>query len=273
MLFKSFIFESADSLSKIKGVASMKSMPLEQRANVIFNIAKQSFGYIGMGSNRTAFDIGNSKIIKISYSESATYDIGSSVEQTRSESKVCKIAQKAQLIPEIYEVGDDYLFVIAEKVENLDDGSKEKISSYFKFDTYEKFENALKIVSNNAKATSKHEIEEVTAHRDFLIAVTVMKDCGYAISDMVNPHNWGLDPQGRPVMLDTGLTTDNKAEIIAKQQEKIKNLSKAQQPSQQTQQAPKTNSSFGDGDKTKNVRPVQKQNNNSEEKTVKAFAR
>ena len=94
-MLKTFIFENSDSLSKIKGVASHKILPLEQRAKIIFGMAKQNFSFLGMGSNRTAFDIGNGKIIKISFSESATYDISNSIEQTRAESKVCKIAQKA----------------------------------------------------------------------------------------------------------------------------------------------------------------------------------
>jgi len=258
---KVFIFESVDSLTKIKRVSEFKNFSLEERAKIIFKIAKENLTFIGMGSNRTAFDIGDGKIIKISFSESATYDIASSISQTKAESKVCKIAQKAQLIPEIYEVGDDFLFVIAEKVENLDDGSKEKISSYFKFESFEKFENALQIVSNNAKAASKEDIAEVKAHRDFLIAVTVMKDCGYAISDMANPHNWGLDPNGRPVMLDTGLTTENKSQIIGAQKEKIKAL----QNSNATNY-PSNNSSMNDA--TKNIKRPQA--TSQEEKTVKA---
>lgn len=230
-----FLFESNDLLTKIKGISTFQNFPIERRAEIIYRFCKEHLTMLGEGSNRSVFDLGNGKAIKVSYSESATYDIESSISQTKAESKMCKIAQKAQLIPEIYDVGSEYLYLIVEKVENLDESNKDKISSYFKFGSFEEFVKALQIISTNEKATSKDEIEEIKAHRDFLIAVTVMKDCGYAISDMVNPHNWGLDPQGRPIMLDTGLTTENKSSIISKQREKIEAYNK-NTPSQDSTQ-------------------------------------
>jgi hypothetical protein len=237
MKLRAFIFESNSILTKIKGISEFQNFPLERRAEIIYNLCKQSLEMLGEGSNRTVFDLGNGKAIKVSYSESVTYDIESSISQTKAESQMCKIAQKAQLIPEIYEVGKEYLYLIIEKVENLDEGSKEKISSYFKFNTFEEFTRALKIMSGNEKV-SKEEIEEIKTHRDFLVAITVMKDCGYAISDMVNPNNWGLDPQGRPVMIDTGLTTENKGSIMSRQKDKIEAYNKKtplQDPTQKVQ--------------------------------------
>lgn len=256
MKLHTFIFESSDLLTKIKGISAFSNFPLERRAEIIYNFCKSNLSMLGKGSNRSVFDLGNGRAIKVSYSESATYDIESSISQTKAESKMCKIAQKAQLIPEIYEVGGEYLYLIVEKVENINDSGKEKISSYFKFSSFEDFIKALRIISTNEKATSKEEIEEIKAHRDFLIAVAVMKDCGYAISDMVNPHNWGLDPQGRPVMLDTGLTTENKSSIISKQKEKIAayNKNTPQQDSTQKIQA------------TKKVQPVKNVSQDSTQK-------
>jgi len=226
MKLRDFIFESSSLLSKIKGISTFPNFSLERRAEIIHNLCKDSLDMLGLGSNRTVFDLGNGKAIKVSYSESVTYDIESAISQTKAESNVCKVAEKAQLIPEIYEVGNEYLYLIIEKVENLDEGSKEKISSYFKFKTYEDFERALKIMSGYEKKFSKEEMDEIKTHRDFLIAVKVLKECGYAVTDMNNPNNWGLDPQGRPVMLDTGLTTENKSTIISRQKEKIEAYNK-----------------------------------------------
>jgi len=226
MKLTNFIFESNDILAKIQKIAAYQDFSVQQKAEYIYNICKLNFTLLGEGSNRTVFDIGNGKAIKVSFSESVTYDISSSISQTQAESKICKTAQKAQLIPEIYDVGPEFLYLIVEKVQNLNESDKEKIASYFKFSSFDEFTRALRIVSKNEITSSKEEIEEIKTHRDFLIAVTVMKNCGYAISDMASPQNWGLDPQGKPVMLDTGLTTENRSEILSKQTEKIQAYNK-----------------------------------------------
>lgn len=226
MKLTNFIFESNDILANIKKIAAHQDFSIQQRAEYIFNVCKHSLSMLGQGSNRTVFDLGNGRAIKVSYSESVTYDISSSISQTQAESKMCKTAQKAQLIPEIYEVGPEFLYLIVEKVQNLNESDGEKIASFFKFSSFDEFVKALRILSRNEKTVSKEDIEEIKTHREFLIAVTVMKDCGYAISDMASAHNWGLDPQGRPVMLDTGLTTENRSSIISKQEEKIQAYNK-----------------------------------------------
>lgn len=154
MKLTNFIFESNDILANIKKIAAHEDFPIQQRAEYVFNVCKHSLPMLGQGSNRTVFDLGNGRAIKVSYSESVTYDLSSSISQTQAESKMCKTAQKAQLIPEIYEVGPEFLYLIVEKVQNLNKSDGEKIASFFKFSSFDEFVKALRILSRNEKTVS-----------------------------------------------------------------------------------------------------------------------
>jgi hypothetical protein len=226
---------SADPLREIEQIAKNESLSLEKRVQQIMVIAQKNYREIGMGSNRTTFDLSSDKALKVSYAASRTYSIQDSISQTTEEAKVCEIAKKADLIPEIYQIGHDYLYLVIEKVVPVGEGNQEKISSHFGFKTFEEFTNALLVVANKGAGATPEQIAELKKKRDFVIAVTTMQQCKYAIADMTNPENWGIDKSGRPVMLDTGLVESNRESIVNHQKRIAKDIAGQQQAANKEQ--------------------------------------
>lgn len=232
-------------IEAIKKIAIDGGMDNLTKVKAMYNIAEANLKRKGGGSNRSAYAIDGGKIIKISYAESGTYDVNDAMSQTKAEidaMKTCLKAVEEELIPRV-DVGQsdpNGLFLIADEgvglQETSPDADKESLAKYFGFENYNKFEEALTIIGKE-KYTQNYKLSpnEKQAVEDFKSKWTprfkalesVIYQCGFSVGDMLNLANWG-EFNGKYMLLDTGLTDVNRAEIIKGQKARARAIAGGQ---------------------------------------------
>lgn len=134
------------------------------------NISKGGYRYIGKGSGRVVFDLGNGKVVK------AAKNIRG-IAQNYEEFRIAMM-DNSGLFARIWDVSEDYRFLIMEKAERIRDISQ--VWDYFR-------------VGNNIELYQISSIRDVADKYNLLI-----NDFGRAV-------NWG-EIDGRPVIIDYGFT-------------------------------------------------------------------
>ena len=213
------LFESVASLETIQTIATDSNKSDLEKAKEIYNIATQKYPLIGHGSNRSVFDIGGNRALKVSYvpkNLSAAFRIEDAQSQTENEAKVCGFAEQKGLVPKIYQVGPNNLFLIVEKAEKI---TKDDLAGYFGFNNFDEFKKAYRDAYETGVGLTPDSI--------FSDWIAVMKACKYTVGDMLNIDNWGK-VDGRLVMVDTGLSIENVGDISAYQKNYIAAIQQAQ---------------------------------------------
>jgi len=136
------------------------------------NIARGRYRYIGKGSGRIVYDLGNGKVLK---SAKNMKGIAQNIEEYR-----IALADNSGLFARIYDMSGDYRFLIMDKADGIRD-----ISHVWKY---------FHVRSNN-ELYQLRILREISVRYDLLI-----RDLGRAV-------NWGLI-NGRPVIIDYGFTRD-----------------------------------------------------------------
>lgn len=201
-----------DPIGAIRDIANQNKDILE-RAKQIYSIAAGSYSRLGHGSNRSVFDINGNKVLKVSYvpkGESGLFNIQHAISQTKTEAKGCEEAKNKGLLPELYEVGQDGLYLILEKAEEV---TEKEIADYFGFKDFEEF----------AKAFNRATHGDIQAENKFSDWLEIMKNCNYDVGDMIKIDNWGRKKNGTLVMVDTGLSMENQ-DVISREQREMFNL-------------------------------------------------
>jgi hypothetical protein len=198
------LFESVDSLEKIRNISTDSNKNVLEKAKEIYNFATQNYTMIGHGSNRSVFDIGGNRALKVSYvpkNLSAAFRIEDAQSQTENEAEVCSFAKEKGLVPEIYEIGPDGLFLVVKKAEKI---TKNELAGYFGFNSFDDFKTAYRHAYETGAGLTPDSI--------FSDWIAVMKMCNYTVGDMLNIDNWGKIGD-RLVMVDTGLSLENVGSI------------------------------------------------------------
>ena len=134
------------------------------------NISKGGYRFIGKGSGRVVFDLGNGKVVK------AARNI-KGIAQNFEEFRIA-IADDSSLFARVWDVSEDYRFLIMDKAERIRDISQ--IWDYFR-------------VGSNSELYQVQRIRDVAEKYNLLI-----NDFGRAV-------NWG-EIGGRPMIIDYGFT-------------------------------------------------------------------
>ena len=206
-------------LEMIQKIAANTSLDLLTRAKQIYDTMLTIDSDPRSGSNRSTFKLPDGKrVVKVAFSNAPEYGVEEAVSQNAAEKKMCQIAKVSELIPEVYGTGPNDLYLIVERVTPAED-DPEKLAKYFGFASFDEFDNALMSAAENREKTT--EIKEVGGNKDFKIALAAMIQCNYQIADMTNPANWGFDAEGRPVMLDAGMTRENRSQIAKAQSARL----------------------------------------------------
>lgn len=133
-------------------------------------IKRGGYRYIGKGSGRVVFDLGNGKVVKAAKNIKG---IAQNIEEFR-----IAVVDHSGLFARIWDVSDDYRYLIMDKAERIQDMSQ--IWNYFG-------------VGSNSELYQVMKIREVTEKYNLLI-----NDFGRAV-------NWGAI-EGRPMIIDYGFT-------------------------------------------------------------------
>ena len=134
------------------------------------NVSKKMYKYIGSGSGRAVFDLGNGYVVKVAKNRRG-------IAQNKAETQIAS-ANYSNLFARIAQSSDDYEFVIMERAEKI-----QRIS-----EVWEYFH-----VRNERNFYQLPELQEISQKYSLIL------------KDLRRPENWGK-VNGRPVIVDYGFT-------------------------------------------------------------------
>ena len=134
------------------------------------NIRKKIYRYIGSGSGRYVFDLGDGFVVKAAKNRKG-------LAQNKAEYQIASI-DDSHIFAKILQVSEDYQLLIMEKAEKV-----ENISEVW---------NYFNVKSNNGFYQLK-ELKDISAKHHLIL------------KDLSRPVNWGTI-NGRPVIIDYGFT-------------------------------------------------------------------
>jgi hypothetical protein len=139
---------------------------------IMFNIQRGYYRYIGSGSSRDVFDLGNGYVIKVAKNLAG-------IAQNKSEYNISQYDDSG-LFAKVVQVSNDFKFLIMEKADNI--YSMSVVWKYFN------------VRGKNGLFNLK-EIQDIKRHFNLLLA------------DLERKSSWGMI-NGRPVIIDYGFTSE-----------------------------------------------------------------
>jgi len=137
-----------------------------------FNIKRGYYRYIGSGSGRKVFDMGNGYVIKVAKNQAG-------IAQNKSEYKISS-NDYSDLFAKVIQASNSFDLLIMQKADKI-----YNISYIFKYFN----------VRNKMELFSSKEIQNITRNYNLLVA------------DLDRKSSWGII-NGRPVIIDYGFTRE-----------------------------------------------------------------
>ncbi len=137
---------------------------------IILNIRKRNYQYLGSGSGRRVFDLGNGYVVKVAKNRKG-------VAQNEAEHHI-SLSDHSGIFAKIIQVSEDYRFLIMEKAVRIRNFSE--VRKYFN-------------VKSNRELFQLEEIGSVFHNHNLLLG------------DLYRTSNWGLI-NNHPVIIDYGFT-------------------------------------------------------------------
>lgn len=137
---------------------------------IILNIRKKAYHYIGSGSGRYVFDIGYGYVVKVAKNRKG-------FAQNKAEYQIASV-DHSNIFAKILQVSDDYELLIMEKAEKI--RSIADVWDYFH-------------VKSSSEFYQLKELKEISSKYSLILP------------DLRRPANWGRI-NGRPVIIDYGFT-------------------------------------------------------------------
>lgn len=139
---------------------------------IMFNIRRGYYRYIGAGSSREVFDLGNGYVIKVAKNRAG-------IAQNESEYNISHY-DNSDLFAKVVQVSSDFYFLIMEKADKI-----YNISEVFKYFN----------VSGKRGLYQLNEMQNIKINYNLVLA------------DFNRKSNWGII-NGRPVIIDYGFTRE-----------------------------------------------------------------
>lgn len=139
---------------------------------IMFNIRRGYYRYIGSGSSRKVFDLGNGYVIKVAKNRAG-------VAQNKSEYNI-SYYDNSDLFAKVVQVSSDFYFLIMEKADKIYNISE--VFNYFK-------------VIGKRGLFQLNEMQNIKIKYNLVLA------------DFNRKSNWGII-NGRPVIVDYGFTRE-----------------------------------------------------------------
>ena len=139
---------------------------------IMFNIRQGYYRYIGSGSSREVFDLGNGYVIKVAKNRAG-------VAQNKSEYNI-SYYDNSDLFAKVVQVSSDFYFLIMEKADKI-----YNISEVFKYFN----------VSGKRGLFQLNEMQNIKINYNLVLA------------DFNRKSNWGIINR-RPVIIDYGFTRE-----------------------------------------------------------------
>jgi hypothetical protein len=203
-------------LEAASGVATPRDPPEESQE---FNLDQlkqptslpQVFGYvertlgnarIGQGQGRNVYRLPGGKVLKLARNPGG-------IGQNQAEATVCKNDATADIFPGIFEVGPEFIWIIAEEAQPMNRVKFGELTgvpwSEFLFAIGGAFPSSIKNPTKSQLAQFQHAFEKHYANKFFRRVINLVKDCKYEPGDIAKLDSWGI-VRGRPVIVDSGFT-------------------------------------------------------------------
>lgn len=140
--------------------------------NILLNINRGYYRYIGEGSSRIVYDMGNRYVLKIAKNSAG-------IAQNKSEYNISSV-DSSNLFARVAWVYDDYKFLVMEK-------AAEVYSMNYIFDYFG--------VDNKKQFGKLYEIRKI------------MRKYNLLLGDLLRKSSWGI-LRGKPVIVDYGFTNE-----------------------------------------------------------------
>lgn len=137
---------------------------------LILNIRKGNYQYIGSGSGRRVFDLGNGYVVKVAKNNKG-------IAQNEAEYHISS-SDQSNIFAKTIQVSEDFRMLIMEKADRIRDFSE--VRKYFN-------------VKSNRELFQLEKIRSVLPNYDLLL------------NDLYRTANWGMI-NNRPVIIDYGFT-------------------------------------------------------------------
>jgi len=137
---------------------------------IMLNIMRGYYRYIGSGSSRDVFDLGNGYVIKAAKNKAG-------IAQNKYEYKI-SLYDNSELLAKVIQVSTDFRFLIMQKADKINNISY--VWKYFN-------------VTNKKELFNLEELQNIKKNYNLLLG------------DFARKSNWGII-NGRPVIIDYGFT-------------------------------------------------------------------
>jgi len=139
---------------------------------ISINLKRKAYKFIGMGSGRLVFDMGNGYVVKVARNQKG-------IGQNKAEYKVA-LVDDSDLFAKILSVSEGFQFVIMDKADKIKDIT-------FVWDYFN--------VKNNHELCQTKKLQDISSRY------------GLLFSDLTRAVNWG-QINGKPVIIDYGFTRE-----------------------------------------------------------------
>ena len=141
---------------------------------IIFNIKRGYYRYIGSGSGREVYDLENGYVIKVARNKAG-------IAQNKAEYKISS-NDKSNLFAKVVQASNDFNLLVMQKADKI---------------------NNILYVWNYFNATSKRELFNAKELQNIKINYNLL------LGDLARKSSWGII-DGRPVIIDYGFTREVK---------------------------------------------------------------
>ena len=183
-------------MNDLKRLVRKSTVPLETAWNYVHT--DKRLKYLGMGSSRSVYLLSSTKVIKLAKNEAG-------IAQNAKEVDVYTDPHTRDIVAKIYDFDESYTFIVSELVREY---SYYKFSPPFSDTTGFEFGELKRVVY-----TLLHDREIDEEINDDMIKLarsvaTLIDDHGAPFDEVMYLPHWGKARDGRPVILDYGLTSE-----------------------------------------------------------------
>lgn len=155
---------------------------------------------VGEGSSRVVYKYSEQYALKVAKDE------GAGAAQNQAEAQACSIAETKELFTKVAEIGPGHMWLLVEFAAAINEQIFEKLSGM----NWNTFINALAAAIPGAVKQVRPEnqaaLQSLANNKLFKQLVMTVNTCQYKPGDLAKLDSWGITPNGRLVIVDSGFT-------------------------------------------------------------------
>lgn len=180
-------------------IESIKNLKTPEEVINYINATQLKNALVGEGSSRLVYKYSEQYALKVAKNS------GSGVAQNQAEQNACTTEQTKHLFTKVAEVGPGSIWLLVEFAAAINEQIFEKKTGI----SFQDFGNALVVAipgSATVKQANKDSFNKIANNQFFKNIVITIRSCRYEPGDLAKMDSWGITPDGRLVIVDSGFT-------------------------------------------------------------------